>query len=145
MFEVRIVVPGVEIERVDCSDAEQVARAIPLTKPIGCQSIRVREVDLLPRLENASEPVDVLAALRAAGATGNDAAALAWALGAATSSAEIVVVDEEGRTLAGAVAVFCSPRGDVVSIPSVAADGGKWLTLAPATARRVARACANHV
>lgn len=95
----------------------------------------------MPRLEGVTDPADILAALRSAGIGGPDAQVFATALGSVTSAAEIVAVDDENNLLDGAVGVFCSPRGDVVSVPSTAADGGEWITLAPATPRRIALAC----
>ena len=141
-FEVRVVDDG-RLRRVDAEDAPEVVAALRLTRPLSGSSVRVRAAELLPPLGGAAEPNAIASALRAAGVATDEAQLVAAALGSAVSTAEIVAVDVEGQVLPGAVAVFCSPRGDVVSVPSTAADGGKWFTLAPATPRRVALACAD--
>lgn len=140
-FSARIVEPGQTVRRVEAGDPEALVGSLPLTKPIAAQSVRMRADDLLPLLNGVTDPADVLTALRSSGVVGSDAQTLAVALGTATSAAEIVAVDDENNLLAGAVGVFCSPRGDVVSIPSTAADGGEWITLAPATERRIVLGC----
>ncbi len=142
VFEIRLVGDGRQPCRIEVAGVDSAVAALPLTKPVACRSIRVREQELLPRLRGAQESVEVLAALRGAGIDGPDPTVVAAAIGAATSAAEIVALDE-GRLLPGAVAVFCSARGDVVTVPSMAADGGRWLTLAPATPHRVGLACAD--
>lgn len=144
VFEVRIVDEG-RLRRVDTGNAAGVVEALPLRQPLSGSSVRVRADDLLPQLAGADDSNGIVSALRAAGLDLSQAQLFAAALGSAGPTAEIVAVDVEGRVLPGAVAVFCSPRGDVVSVPSTAADGGRWFTLAPATPRRVALACADLV
>lgn len=143
MFEMRVLALGEPARLVESVEIDGVVMALPLSKPIVGRSVRVREDELLPRLETASDAAAIRSALCSAGADLCDAHVFAAALGSATTTAEIVVVDEEQRLGPGAVAVFCSRRGDAVSIPSVAADGGRWFTLAPATPRRIALACAD--
>ncbi|MFT3900383.1 MAG: ESX secretion-associated protein EspG [Gordonia sp. (in: high G+C Gram-positive bacteria)] len=142
-FTARIVTPGEQLRTVDAGDPTTLAALLPLTAPADCQSIRVREQDLIPRLTGKFDAADILSALRAAGADSRHAQTIATVLGSATCAAEITAVDAERQPLHGAVAVFCSARGDVVSVPATAADGGAWLTIAPATARRVALGCAD--
>ncbi|GED98584.1 ESX secretion-associated protein EspG [Gordonia crocea] len=124
---------------------EEVVPHLPLTTPVACLSARVRAEELLPRLAAATDPAGVLAALCYTGVPIADAHVLAAALASATTVIEIVALDDGKRLLPGAVGVFCSPRGDVVSVPSTAADGAEWLTLTPATSRRVGLACAELV
>lgn len=139
----RVLRPGEAVTFAEASEVDELLASLSLTKPLACQSIRAREHEFLPRLEVATDASEILAVLRGTGAEARDADKLAAALGSATAIAEIVAVDDEQHVLPGAVAVFCSPRGDVVSIPSVAADGGRWLTLAPATRRRISLACVD--
>lgn len=139
----RMMRPGESPVMVESAGVDDLVAALPLTKPVACQSVRIREAELLPRIEGVSSPADVVTALRSAGVALPDAQVLAAVLGEADAMAEIVALDAQRRLLPGAVAVFCSPRGDVVSVPADAADGGVWLTLAPASARRIGLACAD--
>ncbi|MFT4199429.1 ESX secretion-associated protein EspG [Gordonia sp. (in: high G+C Gram-positive bacteria)] len=143
VFCAHIVAPGEQMRRIESDDPAALVDALPLTGPVRCGSVRVRAGDLLPRLDGAHDAADVVTALHNAGAGGTDAATLAGVLGGASACAEIVAQDEAGRVLPGAVAVFCSTRGDAVTIPSTAADGATWFTVAPATARRIVQGCAD--
>ena len=145
VFQRRTIESGSAVHLLESSDIDDIVAGLSLTKPVGGQSVRVPAAELLPRLGGAANPTDVLSALLAAGIGPREAQPFAAVLGGATATVEIVALDDGQRLLPGAVGVFCSPRGDVVTVPSTAADGAEWLTLAPATPRRVGLACAELV
>ncbi|MDG3010012.1 ESX secretion-associated protein EspG [Rhodococcus sp. D2-41] len=101
---------------------------------------------LVDALEAGRETGDYESALRRAGATEDDAAALGAALGSMSTYAEIVAIahgDAKTTQAPGAVVVYNTAKGRVVASPSLAADGALWSTFTPGTDHRIVQAVAS--
>lgn len=97
-------------------------------------------VDRLARCRTGTETTDALHAL---GATPADAVVVSAALASCRTRTEIVAsMNEDGRFAqsSGAVAIFDTERGRVVSSPSKSPDGRVWTTFSPGTGHRIAQA-----
>ncbi len=99
--------------------------------------------ELADRLDRCGTGEDIADALHACGAHAADATALAAALTAIRSRAEIVAVTRSDATVtqsSGALAIFDTDRGRVVVSPSESPDGHVWSTMSPGTGHRIVQA-----
>lgn len=97
-------------------------------------------VDRLGRCRAGTETTDALHALGAAPA---DAVVVSAGFASCLTRTEIVAsMNEDGRFAqsSGAVAIFDTERGRIVSSPSKSPDGRVWTTFSPGTGHRIAQA-----
>ncbi|WP_439029706.1 ESX secretion-associated protein EspG [Gordonia terrae] len=97
-------------------------------------------VDRLGRCASGAETTDALHAL---GATPADAMVVSSAFASCRTRTEIVAsMNEDGRFAqsSGAIAIFDTDRGRVVTSPSKSPDGRVWTTLSPGSGHRIAQA-----
>ncbi|MEO9329835.1 ESX secretion-associated protein EspG [Gordonia aurantiaca] len=99
--------------------------------------------ELVDRLGECRTSTEITDALFTLGAPFADAAVAGAALASCRVRTEIVATsDEDGRFAqsSGAVAVFDTARGRVVSSPSKSPDGRVWTTLSPGSGHRITQA-----
>lgn len=97
-------------------------------------------VDRLGRCRAGTETTDALHALGAAPA---DAVVVSAGFASCRTRTEVVAsMNEDGRFAqsSGAVAIFDTERGRIVSSPSKSPDGRVWTTFSPGTGHRIAQA-----
>lgn len=96
--------------------------------------------DRLGRCRTGMETTDALHAL---GASPSDAVAISRAFASCRARTEIVAIAHDDGVLtqsSGAVAVFDTGKGRIVSSPSKSLDGRLWTTLSPGTGHRITQA-----
>ncbi|MDS1113969.1 ESX secretion-associated protein EspG [Gordonia westfalica] len=99
--------------------------------------------ELVEKLGGCSTNTEITDALYTLGAPLSDAVVMSAALGSCRVRTEIVASsNEDGRfsRSSGALAVFDTARGRLVSSPSKSPDGRVWTTLSPGSGHRIAQA-----
>ncbi|MEE4021637.1 ESX secretion-associated protein EspG [Gordonia sp. PKS22-38] len=119
------------------------AREFPSLEPAMFTGLSAPTEELATRLTHCTSSGDVADALRALGAPGPDATAIASGLTNCRSRSEIVAVSWSGgfsTQSSGALAVFDTDRGRIVASPSKSPDGRVWTTLSPGSVNRITQA-----
>lgn len=123
--------------------AETIRRRFPNADPCEFTAFSAPADELVERLGECRSGTEITDALFTLGAPMSDAVTIAAALASCRARTEIVATsDEDGRfsQSSGAVAVFDTSRGRVVSSPSKSPDGRVWTTLSPGSGHRIAQA-----
>ncbi|MCH5642230.1 MULTISPECIES: ESX secretion-associated protein EspG [unclassified Gordonia (in: high G+C Gram-positive bacteria)] len=99
--------------------------------------------DFTDRLGSCRTGLEMTDALHALGASPTDAMMISAALASCRARTEIVAIAHDAGVLtqsSGAVAVFDTGKGRIVSSPSKSLDGRLWTTLSPGTGHRITQA-----
>ncbi|WP_238422600.1 ESX secretion-associated protein EspG [Gordonia sp. 'Campus'] len=99
--------------------------------------------EVVTRLGRCASGAETTDALHALGATPADAMVVSSAFASCRTRTEIVAsMNEDGRFAqsSGAIAVFDTDRGRIVTSPSKSPDGRVWTTLSPGSGHRIAQA-----
>lgn len=138
---------SVDVEVVHIADVDTLAASVRsfFDDEPACEfaSISAPFDEVVDRLGRSAPGAETTDALHALGANPTDAVLVSSALASCRARTEIVAsMNEDGRFLrsCGAVAVFDTDRGRLVSSPSKSPDGGVWITLSPGSGHRIAQA-----
>ncbi|PKZ64976.1 ESX secretion-associated protein EspG [Gordonia terrae] len=144
--------PGVDITVVDVGDVAELAGIVraqfdapgsDASTPADFTAFAAPSDEVVDRLGRCRTGIETTDALHALGATPADAAVVSAAFASCRTRTEIVAsMSEDGRFAqsSGAVAVFDTERGRIVSSPSKSPDGRVWTTFSPGTGHRIAQA-----
>ncbi|AFR50255.1 ESX secretion-associated protein EspG [Gordonia sp. KTR9] len=142
----------VDVTVVDVPDVDALATAVRAqfassgsdeASPADFTAFSAPSADVVDRLGRCRTGVETTDALHALGANPADAAIVSAAFASCRTRTEIVAsMNEDGRFAqsSGAVAIFDTERGRIVSSPSKSPDGRVWTTFSPGTGHRIAQA-----
>lgn len=138
---------GLELAVVEIADLDAVADLVRarFDDATACEfaPFSVPTDELVDGLGRSGSGTEVTDALYTLGAPLSDAVVISSALAACRVRTEIVAsANEDGRfsRSSGALAVFDTARGRIVSSPSKSPDGRVWTTLSPGSGHRIAQA-----
>lgn len=98
--------------------------------------------EMITALRGYQHQPSMARALRRLGMDADNAARVAGAFSRVTALTEVTGYRRSGAALPGAVGVYDTAWGRIVSTPAVAADGSSWLTLSPGAPHRLVGALA---
>ncbi len=128
--------------------AEQVVGLLPKPVELQCDSLSVPATEVSERLAGLRDATSLADELHGLGADQRSALVLGAALADYQAAAELRVasldVDADRTHMAdGAVAVFYSARGCVLSAPSTSPDGQLWCSIKGGSTHRISQAIAQ--
>ena len=137
-----ITVQAVDITSTDML-AGRVADLLGDEDVVTIDGISAPTDELGARLDRCRSATDVAQTLHALGANEADTTAAALAFAECRARVEIVAcefVEGNPTQSSGAVAVYSTPRGRMVTSPSKSSDGRSWTTISPGTSHRIKQA-----
>lgn len=145
--EDRITIRSIDVLSTEML-ADRVADIVGVYEPVRIGGISAPTADLVARLDECATATDVAQALHALGAAEADTTAAALAFAECGARVEIVayeLVEGTSTQSSGAVAVYCTPRGAMVTSPSQSSDGRLWTTISPGSSHRIRQAIARLI
>lgn len=143
---------SVRLRAIELTDPDsvigQALRLLPKAIELQCGSVSALATDMAERLAGIREATALADELHALGADHRSALQLGALLANYQAAVEIRVSTldsdtDRSRMVDGAVAVFYSDRGSVLSAPSLSADGQLWCSVKGGSGHRVGQAIAQ--
>lgn len=128
--------------------AAEVCRLLPRAVELRCEAVRAPMIDVAEKLAEIKDATALTDELYGLGAESRSAQMLAGVLADYAAAVEIRAASldphsDRSRTVDGAVAVFYSERGSVLSAPSISPDGQLWCSIKGGSGHRIEQAVAQ--